>query len=75
MFWVILTFGRYWILLRRVNKMEYAIKILTMELWGLKKRLHDYLILSDEFMSEHPAIKETKDKIIGIEKAIKALEE
>jgi len=54
--------------------MNYSIKILTMELWSLKTRLHNYAILTHELMSEHPAIKETKQKIDNIEKAISILE-
>lgn len=53
--------------------MTYAIKILTLELWALRKRLHDYNILTDELMSEHPAIELTEEKITDINVALEML--
>ena len=44
-----------------------------MELWALKKRLNDFINLSDEMMTTHPAIKITNEKIEDIEKVLKEL--
>ena len=55
--------------------MKYSIKILTFELWSERKRLETFLKLSDEIMDEHPAIKETRNNIKDIERALKVLEE